>query len=91
MNGLEQRVEKRGSNPCRIPVRTGPGTPSLAFDIAPFFQELPEPFLSFREMGPGDQSSESDPILFRDIVQYPDGRSVPEQDPLGIDSHGIVQ
>ena len=82
IDGIEKRARLASD-----PWMTGVEEPSRAFAVTPFSKEFPKPRFSFRELGPGNQSSEPNPILLGNIVQNPDGGSVPEQYPLGIHSH----
>jgi len=60
---------------------------SLPFDVPPVLKNLPEPRFPLGEGGPSDEASKPNTIVLGDLIQHADGRSVPEENPLGIHCH----
>jgi len=63
------------------------GRKLLLRGVSPLLQELAKPSFPFRQTCAGYESGEPDPVILRHAVQNSYGRTVSEQDPLGIHSH----
>jgi len=59
----------------------------LSFDVPLLLEKLPKPCLPLREGGSGDEASKPDTVVLGDLIQHADGRSVPEENSLGIHCH----
>jgi len=58
--------------------------------VAVLLEEGPEPGFALGEVRTGDNARELDAVRLRDVVEYRDGRSVPQEDPLGVDGYRVA-